>query len=563
MKPINTLLVFQQRFYFTFFVKCLATPPPAGYNQYIVFLIFRIQYLISQTGVLIMTTPEQKHSGNSILRAAFVAISVLFQAGWLLLLALKLNQYSAYISLFTSILSLIVVVRLYSKHTTAALKMPWIMLILAFPVMGLCLYLLIEIFGDLGRAEKRLKSLRRDQTLAPGEDELKALESRDLGIANVFRYAACHADAPVYTGTKTRYYAEAADAFAAMKEDIRRAEKFIFLEYFIIEDGQSFRELRDILQERAGAGVEVRLMYDDVGSIGYVNWRYAGDLNRRGIQCRVVNPVIPVLNLFMNHRDHRKMTIIDGRVAYTGGYNLADEYFGITRPYGKWKDTGLRLEGEAVNALTATFLETWAVENRRPNELEKYQTFHSCPEAPGFVQPYADAPVGPERVAENVYLNLANQAKKSLYFITPYLIITDELNSALGLAAKRGVDVRIITPGIPDKKLVYRVTRSYYAGLARNGVRIFEYTPGFCHAKQCICDGEIASIGTSNLDYRSLYLHFENDVLLYGCEAVDQIRQDFDALFPQCQEVTDKYKSGRTAMLRTWQCLLRLFAPLL
>jgi cardiolipin synthase len=209
------------------------------------------------------------------------------------------------------------------------------------------------------------------------------------------------------------------------------------------------------------------------------------------------------------------------------------------------------------------FLELWCIQKGKQEDLEKYRNIcHSVP-ARGFVQPYADTPLERQRVAENVYMNLINRAEKSLYFMTPYLIITDEMSHALGLAAMRGVDVRIITPGIPDKKTVYAVTRSYYAGLAKQGVRIYEYTPGFCHAKQCICDGEIVSIGTSNLDYRSLYHHFENNVLLSGCGAVRDIADDFADTLSQCREVTERYQKGRGAMLRTWQYILRLFAPLM
>ena len=250
-------------------------------------------------------------------------------------------------------------------------------------------------------------------------------------------------------------------------------------------------------------------------------------------------------------------------MGFTGGYNLAEEYFDRKHPYGKWKDTGLRLEGEAVRSLSAAFLELWSVQNRQKEADRQYLDIRHSVSASGFVQPFADNPLGQERAAEEVYLNLISQSNRSLYVITPYLIITDEMSRALRLAAKRGVDVRIITPGIPDKKTVYAVTRSYYAGLACQGVRIFEYTPGFCHAKQCICDGRIATVGTSNLDYRSLYHHFENNVVLYGSDAVEDIAEDFENLFPQCREVTESYRAGRGAVLRTWQYILRLFAPLM
>ena len=513
-----------------------------------------------------MTAQGRRRSGNSILRAVFVGFSLLVQVGWLVLMAVELNEYSTGISLLTGTLSVIIVLRLYSRHTTAAMKMPWIMLILVFPVMGLCLYLVIELFGDLGNTGKRLKAVRQElqPRLTQKEDTLTRLEAADLSAANQSRYLWRYGGAPVYENTAVTYYSQAKEAFGEMKRELEKAESFIFMEYFIVRDDSSFRELQEILVRKAAQGVEVRLMYDDIGSVGYVNWSFAKRINDLGIQCRIFNPALPFLNLFMNHRDHRKITVIDGKVGFTGGYNLADEYFGRTFPYGQWKDTGLRLEGEAVRSLTATFLELWNISAGQEENPGRYLDIrHSVPDGAGFVQPFADDPLGEERVAENVYLNLISAARETLYITTPYLIITDEMRAALTLAAKRGVDVRIVTPGIPDKKTVYGVTRSYYAGLASQGVRIYEYSPGFCHAKQCVCDGRMASVGTSNLDYRSLYLHFENNVLLYDCEAVKRMEEDFHDMFACSREVTERYSGGRGAILRIWQCILRLFAPLL
>ena len=509
-----------------------------------------------------MEGKRKKRSKNSILRAIFVAVSIFFQVGWLLMLILRLNEYSAWISLVTSLLSVLVVLQLYSRQTTAALKMPWIMLILVFPVMGLSLYLMIEIFGDLGKMGKHLKAARQKTAQQFSHPEIPA-EELEASASNISRYVRWSAGSPLYGNTQVRYFPEGKAAFEAMKQELEKAETFIFMEYFIVAEGSAFRELREILERKAKQGVEVRFLYDDIGSIGYASFRFAADLNKAGIRCQVFNPVLPVLNLFMNHRDHRKITVIDGKVGFTGGYNLADEYFDRAHPYGKWKDTGILMEGEAVKRLTAQFLELWYVTCRQEEDWDRFLNIsHSVP-AKGFVQPFGDDPMGEERCAENVYLNLISRARERLYIMTPYLIITDEMNSALTLAAKRGVDVRIITPGIPDKKTVYALTRSYYAGLAGQGVRIFEYSPGFLHAKQMLCDGDLVSIGTSNLDYRSLYLHFENNVLLYGCEAVKEIAADFEALFPQCREVTAKYSAERKKLLRTWQCILRLFAPLM
>ena len=508
---------------------------------------------------------RKKKTENGILRLVFVAVALLIQVVWILLRVQLLNAYSDRIAAITDLLTVVVVLKLNSKHTNSAMKMPWVMLIMALPVMGLSMYLLFELLGDPG-VGKRLRTVRSylHQNDSPQtEKQLELLAEEEPAVANQFRYLWNAAGYPPYTNTQVRYYAEAKDAFRDLKAQLEQAEHFIFMEYFIVENGESFRELEEILIRKAREGVEIRMLYDDFGSVAKIGRRFAKELQQKGIQCYPFNPAYPVLNLFMNHRDHRKITVIDGKVGFTGGYNLSDEYFDLVRPYGKWKDTGVRLEGEAVRSLTSIFLELWYVQTNRKEPADAYlNVCHTVPSR-GFVQPFADNPLETERVAENVYMNLINQAKHSLYLITPYLIITDEMVHALGLAAKRGVDVRLITPGIPDKKTVYAVTRSYYAGLARQGVKVYEYSPGFCHAKQCICDGELVSIGTSNLDYRSLYHHFENNVLLYGCEAVEAIAEDFENLFPQCREVTENYANGRGSMLRIWQYILRLVAPLM
>ena len=507
-----------------------------------------------------MAKHTQKRTGNSILRACLVGISLLLQIGWLLLVILELNHYSTYISLLSGILAALIVVGLYSKNTNSAFKLPWIMLIMALPVMGLSLYLMTQLLGTSPYTKKKLKEVREEIQAAIATD---SIVPDDTCVAGQMRYLQKHGNHPVFSGTSVTYYPQATQALEEMLEALEKAENFIFMEYFIVDNGEAFQKIREILVRKAQTGVEVRLMYDDFGSIGYVNLEFARELNRQGIQCRVFNPAMPILNLFMNHRDHRKIAVIDGKVAFTGGYNLADEYFDLTRPYGHWKDTGIRLEGDAVQSMTAAFLELWCVTARKDENFERYLTIaHSVP-AQGLVQPYTDSPLDQEPTAENVYLNIINQARDYVYFMTPYLIITDELGRALGLAAKRGVDVRIITPGIPDKKAVYAVTRSYYAGLVQNGVRIFEYTPGFCHAKQCVCDGIIASIGTSNLDYRSLYHHFENNVLLYDCPVIGDIERDFLDTFSICCEVTQAYQNPRSAVMRIWQCILRLFAPMM
>ncbi len=515
-----------------------------------------------------MEGSQKENVKNSVGRLFVVGVSLLLQLLLLFWLFWKLNAWSGYISMASSLLAFLVTLRVYGTHEDAAFKISWIMLMLVFPIFGLCLYFLFGRAGAVGGIRRRFDAvLARSAGLLPQSDpDRAALEAADAAAANQARYLGAAAGYPVYRGTAVQYYPWAQDALADQKAALRRAEKFIFMEYHAIEDSQSFRGIEEILVERAKAGVEVRLFYDDVGSIGFVNNAFARRLRAEGIQCRVFNPVIPILSIFMNNRDHRKMTVIDGKVGFTGGYNLADEYFNLTHPFGVWKDTGLRLTGRAVRSLTVLFLEMWNAMQPSDESYASYLPELAADDVPpddGFVLPYADSPLDDEQVGENVYKNLVKNARRTLYISTPYLILDDGMADELVLAAKRGVDVRVMTPGIPDKKLIYQVTRSYYAGLARGGVRVFEYAPGFNHAKMMLCDDEFAAVGTINLDYRSLYLHFENGCWLYGCRAVGAVRQDFDALWPQCREVTGAYRARRAAPLRAGQCLLRLFAPLM
>lgn len=513
-----------------------------------------------------MRTEVKANVKNSIGRLVFAGLSILLQIVWLILIVVRLNEYSSVIAFLSGLIALTVALHIYGMHENAAFKMPWIFLLLLFPVLGLCIY---GLFGRKGiTAPKRKRFERIDEQLFryvhQKEAVVRSMEQADVGVANQCRYILDYGKFPVYQNTDVTFYAEAADGFEAQLLELEKAEKFIFMEYHAIEEAESFGRLRETLARKAAEGVEIRLLYDDVGSVGFIDWDFIKRMEAIGVQCVDFNPVLPVINLFMNNRDHRKITVIDGKVGFTGGYNLADEYFNITHPYGYWKDTGVKLVGEAVRSLTVLFLEMWNAMKQTDTDYEKYlPAVNYTAREQGFVQPYADSPLDDEPMGENVYLNLIKHAKHRLYVATPYLIISDEMNRELGLAAKRGVDVRILTPGIPDKKLVYKITRSYYAGLVRQGVRIFEYTPGFLHEKQVLCDEDCATVGTINFDYRSLYHHFENGVFLYRCEAIGDIARDFEETLGKCREVTEIYKSGRSAVLRGTQCLLRLFAPLL
>lgn len=503
---------------------------------------------------------------NSIGRLILAFLSFLMQIMWFVSVSLWLNSYSTALTMFFTVVAMAVVMRIYCGQGNAAFKLPWIILILAFPILGICLYLMFGHKEATRGMRKRFERINPDliKALKQEPDVMKELESIDLSVANQCRYLYKYGKYPVYHNTDVVFYSEAADAFEAQLEELKQAKEFIFLEYHAIEEAQSFARMKDVLAERVQNGVEVRILYDDVGSIGFIDPGFIKRMEAIGVKCRMFNPVSAVFNIFMNNRDHRKITVIDNKVGFTGGYNLADEYFNIVHPYGYWKDTGVKLTGDAVESLTAMFLEMWNAMKQTDPDYSKYlkATDYQTQER-GYVHPYADSPLDGECVGENVYLNLIKHAKRYVYIDTPYLIISDEMRRELCLAAKRGVDVRIVTPGIPDKKIIYRVTRSYYNGLARNGVRIYEYTPGFMHAKQVVVDGEIATVGTINFDFRSLYHHFENGVLLYGYNCIMDIERDFAATMEASHEVTKEYSSSNKAFMEVGQALLRLVAPLM
>ncbi len=352
--------------------------------------------------------------------------------------------------------------------------------------------------------------------------------------------------------------------FPAMLEALEASEHFIFMEYFILDKGTMFDTVIEVLERKVKEGVEVRLIYDDMGCITTMPAHFYRSLQAKGIKCAAFNPFRPMLSIIMNNRDHRKIFVVDGKVAFTGGINIADEYINKTERFGYWKDTGIRLEGEAVWSFTCMFLEMWNYIVRSSEDLRKFKP-DTVPDQPfesdGFVQPYGDTPLDKENTGENVYMNIISKAKKYVYIFTPYLIIDNEIATALTLAAKRGVDVRIVTPHIPDKKTAFMLTQSYYEQLMGGGVKIYEFTPGFIHAKCFVCDDRVATVGTVNLDYRSLYLHFECGVFLYRTSSVMDVKQDALETIARSIPVTqDMLKPVLQKVLI--QAILKLFAPL-
>ena len=502
-------------------------------------------------------------------RSVIVAALILVQAALIIgMLALSSAGYS-YVRWGSLVLSVLAVLIIVSRQTDPGYKIAWIVPILLFPAFGWLLYLLCS--GNKLSARQRRKMQGMDRTMLEQlERDYKAEQLERLGAdaANQARYLERYARCPVYTNTWTRYFPLGDDAFPVMLEELKKAEKYIFLEYFIIAPGVFWDSIVEILREKHAAGVDVRVIYDDVGSLNTLPMNYAHKFEAEtGIPCCFFNRFKPIISIRMNNRDHRKFCIIDGHTAFTGGINLADEYINQKPRFGHWKDSAILLKGEAAWSMTVMFLTMWEYIRDVEEDYSRFRPAALPAEAAGgagyYVQPYTDNPLDDEPVGETVYLNLISKAKRYLYVMTPYLIVSDSVNTALCNAAKAGVDVRIITPHIPDKPLVFELTRSHYEPLLEAGVQIFEYTPGFVHAKNMVVDDLCAVVGSINLDYRSMFLHFEDAVLLYRDPTILDVKRDFLETLFKSQPVTLEECLAHAWPRRLFRSILRVLAPLL
>ncbi len=494
------------------------------------------------------------------------ALIIMLQFGWFVYLIYSSTAANTAINVGFQMIAVALALYVANKDIRTSYKMSWIFLILFLPLFGCPAYFL---FGHSGLTKKTRTYFKKVIDSAAlhrcmDDENEKQLEKEDYYACKQARYLSQNAGYPLYRETDSRYFNSGEAAFPQLLADLESAEKFIFMEYFIVEEGQMFDAIVSILQKKAAQGVEVRLMYDDVGSIQTLPPHYERVLEKKGIRCVSFNPFRPVLSVIMNHRDHRKITVVDGKIAYTGGFNLADEYINVKEKYGYWKDAGLRVTGECVWSFTTMFLEMWDCMTKKESDYESYRSrTENLQVSRGFIQPYADSPLDHEDVGENVYLNLISHAKKYVYIFTPYLIVGSEMKTALVNAAKCGVDVRIVVPGIPDKKMVYLLTQSYFAHLIKGGVRIYKYTPGFIHSKCFVVDDYYATVGTVNLDYRSLFLHFECGVSMYNTKTVMQVKEDMMSTFGESHEVTLDECESRLLLVRMFMGALKLFAPLL
>ena len=503
-------------------------------------------------------------------RTTFVVVSLLLQVAVLFAGFRFLSRYMIYIYGGFTLLSALVIIYILNKDENPSFKLAWIVPITAIPVFGTLLYLFLEMQVTGKLIDKRVKKSIEDSKPYLEQDprvmERLARASRSNG--NLAYYIRNSGHYPVYEKTNVKYYPIGEEMFEDMKKELENAKRFIFMEYFIVERGEMWDAILEILERKVKEGVEVRFMYDGMCCLVLLPYRYPKELRAKGIQAKMFSPIMPVLSTYQNNRDHRKILVIDGHTAFTGGINLADEYINRKVRFGHWKDTGIMVKGDAVTSFTMMFLQMWSITEKTPEDYGKYlrdSEYFYPPELnmDGFVIPYGDSPLDQENVGEQVYLDIIQSARNYVHIMTPYLILDYEMAQALKFAAKRGVETIIIMPHIPDKQYAFLLAKSHYEELLNAGVRIYEYTPGFVHAKVFTSDDEKAVVGTINMDFRSLYLHFECAAFLYRNEVIRDVERDFRDTLAQSQQITmedvKKYPWHKKFAGR----VLRLFAPLM
>ncbi len=466
-----------------------------------------------------------------------------------------------------SFISVVVMIAILNEKTDPSFQISWLIPVLVIPIFGSLFYLFVQFqFGTKMIHYKLCQKIRETAVYTKQREEVfERLKKENEELSHLVFYMNRYAGYPIQQNTKVKFFPLGEDKFEEMKIQLKKAKKFIFLEYFIIEHGIMLDSILDILEEKAKEGVEVRFLYDGMCTLALMPYSYPKEVEKKGIQCKMFSPIKPLLSTHQNNRDHRKILVIDGKVAFTGGVNLADEYINQKKRFGHWKDTAIMLTGEAVNNFTIMFLQMWNLDTQKKEEYEKYLfPYQKKVETElGFVLPYGDSPLDKENVGEQVYLDLLQHAKHYVHIMTPYLILDNRMLNALKYAAKSGIEVVIIMPHIPDKKYAYLLARSYYQELLEAGVNIFEYTPGFVHAKEFISDGEKAVVGTINLDFRSLYLHFECAAFLYQNPVIEKMEEDYQYTLQSCQRITIEDCKRYGILKKYTGQVLRIVAPLM
>lgn len=487
-----------------------------------------------------------------------VALYVFFY-GWLIS---WLPFFSAFLVVFTAAM----IIYLFNIGMDYSAKLTWMFVIAVFQVPGAIFLLFTRTNVGYRKLERREKELIRHTRTAIAQPDgvLEKLEKDGSGTYALARYLGSSGCFPIYENTEVTYFSIGEEKFDAMLKALASAEKFIFMEYFILKEGYMWGKILELLVKKAEQGVDVRVMYDGMCEMSTLPPDYFKLLEKKGIKAKAFSPIKPIISSHYNYRDHRKILVVDGEVAFNGGVNLADEYINRVERFGHWKDTAVMLRGDAVKSFTLLFLQMWNIDEKQPKFKQWVEETNSLPENPsGFVIPYGDTPLDDRKVGEAVYMDIINRANDYVHIMTPYLILDGELESALKYAAERGVDVRIILPGIPDKKAAYALAKSHYKRLVSSGIKIYEYTPGFVHAKVFISDGCKATVGTINLDYRSLYHHFECATYMYKTDCIPDIERDFRDTLSKCRQVTPRNIKNEKFFYKIMGVVMKFIAPLM
>lgn len=466
------------------------------------------------------------------------------------------------------VLATLIMIYIINKDEPAEFKLTWAVFMMLLPVVGILLYVFHTSNWGMVRLKKKADEeiMLTKHLISNSDGTVSELKREPKTLQNFAFYMDDKCGFPTYHNTRITYYDIGEKQIEAIKEELRKAKKFIFMEYFIISEGEVWDSILEILKEKVKEGVEVKVMYDGLCSLLKLPYHYPKELQKLGIDAKQFAPVIPFLSTTQNNRDHRKILVIDGTVGFTGGINLADEYANLIEVYGHWKDVGIKIEGRAVMSLTRMFIQNWNLYGKLEVDYEKYLDFPYgvCHfDHDGYIIPYGDAPTVKYEIGKTVYENIFQNATEYVHIMMPYFIIDREFLSTIEYAALRGVDVRLILPHIPDKKAAFAMARTFYPDLLEAGVKVYEYTPGFVHAKVVVSDNTVATVGSVNLDYRSFYHHFENGVYMNGSSAVLDVEKDFQNTLLKCQEITVEYYQNLSWIYRFFGRVLRLIAPLM
>lgn len=525
-----------------------------------------------------METTEQgggmrllKKGQKGIMYALFSRVGIMFLllVMQILLLVGIFNRFKDFLPHVlggTVVFTVCMVLYLINSSQDPTAKITWLIVIMLAPVFGAFLFWYTQSEVGHRAVKKRLADILAStkDRLAQDEETMAALEKDSPQEAALVRYLQRSGCFPVYSGTRVTFFPLGEEKFAEMLRRLKEAKSYIFLEYFIIEEGLMWGKILEILAQKAQEGVEVKVMYDGACEFSTLSYNYPEKLKKLGIQCKMFSPMSPFLSTHYNYRDHRKILVIDGEVAFTGGVNLADEYINHVKKFGHWKDTAVMLQGEAAKSFALMFLQMWSINERHP-EFDRYLDVRTAAvsQAGGYVVPYGDCPLDGDKVGERVYMDILNRAVRYVHIMTPYLILDGELETALKFAAERKVDVRLILPGIPDKSVPYALAKTHYRSLLESGVKIYEYTPGFVHAKLFVSDDCRAVVGTINLDYRSLYHHFECAAYLYRTDCIADIEADYQRTLEQCRVVTEDAVRHEKWTMKATGAVVKAFSTLL